>query len=102
MKLAWPARVLVGLVLTAGVYDVTRPPVHQFGSRAAVLAIQGYQATLSPVLGQIGVRCRFKPSCSHYAAAVVARDGLLRGSWLTAKRLARCGPWTPKDTLDPP
>ena len=36
--------------------------------------------------------CRFVPSCSDYARAAVARYGALRGSWLAAKRLARCHP----------
>lgn len=49
-----------------------------------------------------GIQCRFTPTCSHYADAVVARHGALVGSWLTVKRLARCGPWTPMGTADPP
>ena len=100
MRLA--RRVLLGLVLVAVAYDVTRPPSAQVSSRAALLGIRVYQSTLSPLLGQLGVRCRFKPSCSRYAAVVIARDGVVRGSWLAAKRVARCGPWTPKGTEDAP
>jgi putative membrane protein insertion efficiency factor len=50
----------------------------------------------------MGARCRFEPSCSHYADAVIARHGALEGSWLTIRRIARCGPWTPAGTIDPP
>jgi putative membrane protein insertion efficiency factor len=36
--------------------------------------------------------CRFQPSCSDYAAEAVARFGVVRGSFLAARRLARCNP----------
>lgn len=89
------AGVLVGL-------DLAAPPERQAGTALLLVAIHLYQGTLSPLLGAAGVRCRFEPSCSHYAAAVIERDGALRGSWRAAKRLARCGPWTPAGTADPP
>jgi putative membrane protein insertion efficiency factor len=54
--------------------------------------IRVYQWTISPLLGP---RCRFYPSCSNYALEAVNRFGALRGSWLAARRLARCHPWHP-------
>ncbi len=55
-------------------------------------AVRGYRYFVSPLLGPA---CRFHPSCSEYAEEALLRHGTLRGSWLTARRLCRCGPWHP-------
>jgi putative membrane protein insertion efficiency factor len=68
----------------------------------AIHSIHVYQRTIAPVADRIGARCRFTPSCSHYAEIVIARDGLVRGGWKAVKRIARCGPWTPPGTSDNP
>jgi putative membrane protein insertion efficiency factor len=39
--------------------------------------------------------CRFAPSCSHYARGVLEEHGLIVGTGLTLRRLAKCGPWHP-------
>ena len=39
--------------------------------------------------------CRYYPSCSAYAVTALERYGVLRGSWMAARRLGRCHPWTP-------
>ncbi|MEZ5497878.1 MAG: membrane protein insertion efficiency factor YidD [Steroidobacteraceae bacterium] len=54
--------------------------------------IRIYQWTLSPLLGP---RCRFYPSCSHYAHGAILEHGLLRGGVLALRRLGRCHPWHP-------
>lgn len=51
-----------------------------------------YQFTISPLLGP---RCRFYPSCSHYAHDALRRYGALKASYLIAKRLLCCHPWHP-------
>ena len=48
-----------------------------------------------------GVRCRFTPTCSHYGADAIRKDGALIGSLRAIWRVARCGPWTPMGTVDP-
>lgn len=59
--------------------------------RGLLLAlIRLYQLTLSPWLG---TQCRYDPTCSKYAAEALTRFGVRRGTWLAAKRLARCHPW---------
>lgn len=52
--------------------------------------IVAYQRYVSPLLGP---RCRFQPTCSAYAREAIARFGLIRGGWLSLKRLGRCHPF---------
>lgn len=59
--------------------------------RTLILFLIGmYRYLFSPWLGR---HCRFWPSCSEYAALAVQRHGAARGTWLAARRLARCHPW---------
>jgi uncharacterized protein len=59
--------------------------------------LRAYRYCISPLLGPA---CRFFPSCSVYAEEALREHGLLRGGWLAAHRLCRCGPWHPGG-LDP-
>ncbi|MFY9259429.1 MAG: membrane protein insertion efficiency factor YidD [Gallionella sp.] len=52
--------------------------------------IHGYQYFISPLSPP---SCRFVPSCSQYAVDALTRYGLIKGSWLSVKRIARCNPW---------
>jgi len=52
--------------------------------------IKLYQWGLSPL---IGPKCRYTPSCSHYALEAFKKYGPLKGGWLAIKRIARCHPW---------
>ena len=54
--------------------------------------IRLYQRLLSPVLGP---RCRFHPTCSAYAVQALEHHGVVRGSFLAARRIARCHPFRP-------
>ncbi len=54
-------------------------------------AIRAYQLGISSWLP---ARCRFYPTCSCYAQEAVIKHGPLRGSWLAAKRIARCHPFS--------
>jgi len=60
-------------------------------SRMALGLIKLYQNTVSRVLPDV---CRFQPTCSHYAVEAIKKHGLARGSWLAAKRITRCNPFS--------
>ncbi|HTO09118.1 MAG TPA: membrane protein insertion efficiency factor YidD [Myxococcota bacterium] len=57
-----------------------------------IAGVRLYQVTLSPLLAPA---CRFYPSCSAYAVAVIERDGAWRGSLRALRRLMRCHPFGP-------
>ncbi len=54
--------------------------------------IRLWQWTFSRVLPPT---CRFYPSCSEYGYQAISRYGVLKGGWLTLRRLARCHPFHP-------
>lgn len=95
------ASVLIGSVGACGV-DLRRPPEAQWSTRLGLFVVHAYQRTLSPWMPGAGIQCRFTPTCSRYAEAVLEKHGAARGSWLTFRRLARCGPWTAMGTVDEP
>ena len=55
-----------------------------------VLLIRGYQLIVSPLLGS---NCRFMPTCSEYALESLKAYGLIKGTFLTIKRIGKCHPW---------
>jgi len=62
-----------------------------------ILLVQVYRWTLSPVKALLFgplAQCRFTPSCSAYAVKAIRIHGALSGSWLAAKRICRCHPWS--------
>ncbi len=59
-------------------------------TRVLVGLIDAYQKLVSPLLPR---SCRFEPTCSAYAKRALVEHGVLRGSLLTVRRIARCHPW---------
>ncbi|MEL6833304.1 MAG: membrane protein insertion efficiency factor YidD [Bacteroidota bacterium] len=57
-----------------------------------ILPIRFYQYAISPL---IGPRCRFQPTCSHYAIEAIQEWGIFKGTWLALKRIFKCHPWGP-------
>jgi putative membrane protein insertion efficiency factor len=60
--------------------------------RVVVALLQFYKRFISPLLPPM---CRFEPTCSVYTMQAVEKYGAARGTWLGARRLARCHPLNP-------
>ena len=56
-----------------------------------ILLIKVYQIGISPMLGPN--KCRYQPTCSHYALEALQKHGLFKGGYLAAKRILSCHPW---------
>jgi uncharacterized protein len=68
------------------------------GVRLALFALRFYKSYLSLLFAG---SCRFEPTCSRYAYEAVERFGVVRGSWLTLRRLLRCQPFSRSFGYDP-
>jgi hypothetical protein len=73
-----------------------RPPNHfsrlvrQVLISPFLLLIRLYQLIVSPWLGP---KCRFTPTCSQYGMEALRKHGLVKGLWLTIRRVSKCHPW---------
>lgn len=52
--------------------------------------IRIYQLVISPWLGP---SCRYTPTCSQYGIEALKKYGLIKGGWLSLKRIVSCNPW---------
>ena len=59
--------------------------------RVGIALIHGYRFAFSFMPSS----CRYEPTCSVYTEQAIARHGLFRGTWMGAKRIARCHPGHP-------
>lgn len=59
-------------------------------SKIFIFIIYLYRYMISPILGP---RCRFYPSCSIYSITAIEKYGIIRGLFLTIKRIVKCHPW---------
>ncbi|MFU8890615.1 MAG: membrane protein insertion efficiency factor YidD [Anaerosomatales bacterium] len=60
--------------------------------RIVIALVRLYQTVVSPLFPP---SCRFTPSCSSYAITSLQRYGVIKGGWLSLRRLSRCHPWHP-------
>jgi putative membrane protein insertion efficiency factor len=57
-----------------------------------IALIRFYQKFISPITPPT---CRFYPTCSHYGLEAFRRFGVIKGSYLTVKRILKCHPFHP-------
>lgn len=58
-------------------------------ARVLLGVLRVYKLLLSPFFSGY---CRFHPSCADYASQAIVEHGAMHGTWLSARRLARCRP----------
>ena len=54
-----------------------------------IILIKTYKYLISPILGQ---NCRFLPTCSEYTIDSLKNFGVIKGSFLSIKRILKCHP----------
>ena len=55
-----------------------------------IFIIKLYQIIISPLIDS---NCRYMPSCSEYTIYSFKSFGLLKGFYLSLKRISKCHPW---------
>lgn len=58
--------------------------------RIMIGMIRGYQKYLSPL--KRNSHCIYTPTCSQYAVEALEKYGVIKGTFLSVKRILRCHP----------
>ena len=58
--------------------------------RVIIFFINVYRRFISPLKRP---SCRFYPTCSEYAINAINKYGVIKGGYLTIKRILRCNPF---------
>lgn len=54
------------------------------------MLVKFYQKFISPLTPST---CRYSPTCSSYTIEALQKHGLLKGGFLSVKRIISCNPW---------
>ena len=102
VAVAKPARADRAVPGVGGADPGGRPQARRRGP--VTLALIGSCASIAWCPKGPVTRCRFHPTCSAYALEALEVHGAVRGTWLAARRIARCHPFHPGgvDHVPPP
>ncbi len=64
--------------------------INKIGTYPLIVCIRGYQLIISPFIGQ---NCRYLPTCSEYTIECLEKFGIIKGTFLSLKRISKCHPW---------
>lgn len=64
--------------------------INKILSYPLIIIIKFYQLFISPMLGQ---NCRYLPTCSEYTIQSIEKFGLVKGFYISLKRVSKCHPW---------
>ena len=65
-----------------------------------VKIIEFYQKAISPFFSNIGVHCKYEPTCSEYMKQAIEKYGVLKGFIKGIIRFFKCNPFS-KGGYDP-
>lgn len=68
--------------------------------KICVYLIEIYQKSISKILENRNIRCKFYPSCSEYTKQAIIKYGVIKGCIYGIKRILRCNPFS-KGGYDP-
>lgn len=68
--------------------------------KSILFLIKKYKKYISPFFEQIGIKCKYYPTCSEYSCQAVQKYGVFKGLFLSIKRILRCNPFS-KGGYDP-
>lgn len=61
-------------------------------TKSFIFFIRAYQKYISPLKGPT---CRFYPTCSQYSIEALKKYGVVKGSYLSIRRILKCHPFHP-------
>ena len=64
--------------------------ISAFIIKILIVPVKFYQYFLSPMLGK---NCRYTPTCSAYTIEALKKHGVIKGGYLSIKRILSCNPW---------
>ena len=59
-------------------------------TKILIKIIEMYKYFLSPLIGH---SCRYLPTCSEYSIEALETHGLIKGIFISLKRILSCHPW---------
>ena len=62
--------------------------------------LEFYKKSISPWLENLGVHCKYEPTCSEYTKQAIEKYGAVKGTFLGIKRVLKCNPFS-KGGYDP-
>lgn len=65
-----------------------------------IIVIKIYQKLISPVFKQLGIECKYYPTCSEYTKQAILKYGTVKGMYIGIKRILKCNPFS-KGGYDP-
>lgn len=69
-------------------------------NKLLVKIIEFYQKAISPFFSNMGIHCKYEPTCSEYMKQAIEKYGFVKGLFKGIKRFLRCNPFS-KGGYDP-